>query len=146
MRSPDTNYTLMFTQSLGHTGALTVLFNLNSRRAIANSARGVEADPPTYDVDTSIEPGQLFGGRSPVEPGESLSMTPSKSQSSAGRLTRDDGTDFASNGADYGSGGDIDTKPTIDLDPEANPRRVRVAGMGFTRSAPATLEPPQTPR
>ena len=141
MRSPDTNYTLMFTQSLGHTGALTVLFNLNSRRSIANTAQGPRpVDPPTYDVETSIEPEHLFGGGA----GESLSMTPSNLQSATGRPSRENGTDFASNGADFGSRGDMDTKATIDFDPPASPRRVHVgaAGMGFTRSAPATLEPP----
>jgi len=51
----------VLTQALASAGTITVLFNLNSRRDLANSTRdNTGANSMMYVVDTTVEPRQLF--------------------------------------------------------------------------------------
>jgi len=79
--SPESNYALVFTQSLASAGTLAVLFNLNSRCELANSTMHTTgANSKMIVGDTIFVPGQLFSGAlDRCHTGDSVSRRCSKS-------------------------------------------------------------------
>jgi len=141
MCSPDSNYSLIFSQSLGRACTITVVLNLNTRDALSNSARGT-ANSNVDIVSTNVAGSQGFGraknGVSTGRTGDDLSMQFARA-SSRGDLemvSREGQTRpcKAERTPDLG----LDSKSAIDFDSQVASRATHL-GIFLTKNVPTDI-------
>lgn len=114
---PDTNYSLIISQSLGSACTITVLLNLNSRGSLTTCVHGVSTTGSTSNiVNATGRSGQLFGGTAcgwiSGSKGEELSDGPLRNAAN-GAMKVAHGVVNRSTAIDPDA--DIDSKPVIKL-------------------------------